>query len=109
MKRCIAAGVALIFCLVSLVTMGCDEGEHHDVCFQPPAELVSLCNNQRVPIFVPEISAVLGPGQCTIVNVAPALVCEPAHENFDADLNDFVIGLDVFFTVVVVGTTIFID
>ena len=111
MHKSLAAGAKFIACVISLATLGCDVAveDHHEVCFEPPPELISLCNTRPVPVFVPEIQAVLGPGQCTVVDVSPALVCEGEVISFEADVNDFAIELADSFPVVIVGTTIFID
>lgn len=109
MQKRLAAGAKLLACVVSLATLGCEVESHREVCFEPAPELVSLCNSRPVPVFVPDIQAVLGPGQCTVVDVAPALVCEDEVLSFEADFNDFIIAIEDSFPVVVVGTTIFID
>lgn len=111
MRKHLKAGAQLAACIVSLVTLGCTVIVEEDVqvCFEPPPAFINLCNTRPASVFVPEIQTVLGPGQCTVVDVSPVLVCEGEVLSFEADVHDFAIELADSFSVAIVGTTILIN
>ena len=95
-------GVALLACVL-FIGCGVEVYSDHLVCVVPAPEFVTVENDGAETVFVGGV--LLRHGDSIEVNIAPdVVVCEvPSYE---ADLNDFVIGLAPLGVEVVAGVVI---
>ena len=98
----VLCGVAL---LGSALFLGCEVGVYSDepVCIVPAPEYIIVENDGPETILLD--GEFLEPGDSLEVNIAPDVVmCEAP--SYEADLNDFVIGLEPLDVEVVAGVVI---